>query len=138
VVRIDPQQPAIGRRDPRRPLRRDEVRLDPDEARSDPGALIGSGEPADLVRTVITGGGGSDIIDAGRGADIVFAGYGDDRVLGKAGRDVLTAGPGTDTVRGGRGFDQLDGGGGEDACFLGPPEPGHGTAVPPWGEERCP
>ena len=79
-----------------------------------------AGTPGDdmMLGTVradqIDGGDGADMIDAQGGNDYIVGGDGDDSIVGGAGDDVVMAGAGNDVVFGGDGDDIISGGLGND------------------------
>jgi Ca2+-binding RTX toxin-like protein len=76
-------------------------------------SVISGGGGDDIIR----GGGGSDYLYGDGGADRLHGGTGNDRLYGNAGNDLLFAGEGTDQLFGGSGDDRIWGQAGNDELF---------------------
>jgi hypothetical protein len=64
--------------------------------------------------SVVTAGGGNDLICGSAGRDVINAGTGNDRVFGNGGNDAVVGGAGIDRINGGAGKDTINGGPGND------------------------
>ncbi|MGQ0566611.1 MAG: calcium-binding protein [Gemmobacter sp.] len=72
------------------------------------------GEREALVRIIVEGTGGDDLVQGYAGGDGMFGRAGDDRMNGGTGNDTMSGGSGDDVMTGGAGFDRLAGGRGDD------------------------
>lgn len=81
--------------------------------------VVEGGDGADILLGTmcaddIDGGKGDDNIDARGGADVIAGGAGDDHIVAGAGNDTVVAGAGNDIVYAGAGDDRVSGGSGDD------------------------
>jgi Ca2+-binding RTX toxin-like protein len=74
------------------------------------GDTINHSSNTQMLRDLLFGMGGDDVIDAGRGADYVYGGTGNDTITGGDGNDVLAGEADDDIFIGGKGNDTISGG----------------------------
>ncbi|MHA6689751.1 calcium-binding protein [Devosia sp. A449] len=65
----------------------------------------------------IVGGNGDDLIDGRAGHDVIAGGSGNDHIVAGAGNDIVFGGDGQDIIFGGSGNDTLSGGAGDDRLY---------------------